>query len=93
MKIDFRKLKVENVDGTEIEVDISKDLGKSMYLGAFAEEEMNLGKDIYKTGEVELNRVRAAAVKKTADKIFNAFVRVALDVVLKDIISNDSVPD
>ena len=77
MKVDFSKVTVKDIDGNDNIFDLSKDLGKIMYENSFLEEELQLGKEIYQNGEVELNKVRAEAIKKYLSS-FKAFVRIPL---------------
>jgi beta-xylosidase len=77
MKIDFSKLEISDIDETKVIIDISKDLGKIMYENSFTDDELLLGKDIYVKKEIDVNKVRAEAIKKYLSS-FKAFVRIPL---------------
>lgn len=81
MKVDFRKIKAENVDGTTVEISVSEQLGNQIYQMAMTEEEMNFGREIFKKGEVDLNKNRASIIEKILEK--NIFVAFAKSAILK----------
>ena len=87
MKVDFSKVTVKDIDGNDNIFDLSKDLGKMMYENSFLDEELQLGKEIYQNGEVELNKIRAEAIKKYLPN-FKAFVRIPLAELLN---SSDTI--
>ena len=83
MKVDFRKIKAENVDGTTVEISVNEQLGNQIYQMAMTEEEMNFGREIFKKGEVDLNKTRASIIEKILEK--NIFVAFATKAILKAI--------
>lgn len=64
MKIDFRKIMIQDVEGHEVSTDISKDLGNVMYMRGMHIEEKDLGHDIYHHGEVELDEKQQQIVQR-----------------------------
>ena len=78
MKIDFRRITVEDIEGNPITIDVSKELGNDMYLNAQDIAEADLGHDIYHNGEMELTDEQAAMVAKYVERGFKAFVKKSL---------------
>ena len=87
MKIDFRKIKVFDIEGKESNLDISKELGNSIYRNTADLGELELARNIYKDGEVEINAEQAAILNKYVREGFLAFVQEALCPVLVEIIN------
>ena len=63
-KVDFRKITLKNVEGEEMSVDFSKQLGNQMYMQGQNIEECELGKRMYFDGEVEMNEKGIEVVKR-----------------------------
>lgn len=63
-KVDFRKITLKNVEGEEMSVDFSKQLGNQMYMQGQNIEECELGKRMYFDGEVELKDKDIEVVKR-----------------------------
>ena len=63
-KVDFRKITLKNVEGEEMSVDFSKQLGNQMYMQGQNIEECELGKRMYFDGEVELSEKDIEVVKR-----------------------------
>lgn len=59
-KIDFTKVVVENVDGSFDTVDLSKILGNAIWGHANSLEISELGRRIWKDGEVEIGKEEVA---------------------------------
>ena len=64
MKIDFRKIEVVLLDGTKNQIDVSKLLGNSIFNNTPDLGELEIARDIYKNGEVDLTPEQAESVKK-----------------------------
>ncbi len=90
MKVDFSKVVVKDIEDKDVIVDVSHELGKTMYANAFPDEELQIGKDIYFKKEIELNRPRAEAIKKYLPN-FTAVVRMAISQILEKVIESDSI--
>nr|WP_298672099.1 hypothetical protein [uncultured Prevotella sp.] len=89
MKINFEKIEGKDVNGKVINIDMSKTLGNQMYRTAMSEDDMNLGKEIYIKGTIEVNPRRAASIKRFINEgSFFAFVKCAiiptLDRIMKE---------
>lgn len=78
MKIDFSKIMIEDIEGNEIAVDVSKDLGNMMYLNAQDIAVADLGREIYHKKEVELNEVQVKQIRPFVEKGFKAIVKRVL---------------
>lgn len=63
-KVDFRKIEVENIEGGKDIADVSKELGNQMYMRGADIEECELGRDLWKNGEVELSEKHVKIVRK-----------------------------
>lgn len=85
MKIDFRKLEVEDIEGNKSTVDISKMLGNAIYQKTVDLGELELAQDIYKNGEVELSSEQVGNIKGYVSTGFVAFVQIAVNKALEEI--------
>ena len=63
IKVDFRQIPVKDIEGNIQPVDMSKALGNQLYMQGKDIVECELGRDIWRKGEVELNDQQAAIVK------------------------------
>lgn len=82
MKVDFRKIRVRNIEGEEEVADISKTIGNILYMNGQDIEECELGKAIYHDGEVELNEKAVETVKRFA-KNFSYLMRSSIENACK----------
>lgn len=78
MKIDFSKIMIEDIEGNKVAVDVSKELGNMMYLGAQDIAVADLGHDIYHKKEVELDEVQAKHVRGYVERGFKAILKRTL---------------
>ena len=54
-KIDFGHIVVQNIEGKDVNVDLRKTLGESMYINSRNYDGFDLGRTIYRSeGEIEL---------------------------------------
>ena len=83
MKIDFSKIQVKDIEGNEVTLDVSQELGNMMYLNARDIAVADLGHEIYHKKEVELNDDQAKAVAEFVEKGFKAFVKREILAMLK----------
>ncbi len=87
-KIDFRKIRIKDVEGNDIPADISKQLGNQMYMQGQNIEECELGRDIYHNGEVELDEQQAKTVERFVSSysyIMRTPILEMLDVTPKNV--------
>lgn len=82
MKIDFRKIKVKDIEGTVEPSDISKMLGNVIYQKTADLGELELAQNIYKNGEVELLPEQAERIKEYVKTNFVAVVQIAVNEAL-----------
>lgn len=78
MKIDFSKIEIEDIEGKKVAVDVSKELGNMMYLGADDIAVCDLGREIYHKKEVELTDAQAKQVRVYVCKGFRAVLKRVL---------------
>lgn len=89
MKIDFKNVIVKDIEGAEETIDMSKELGKILYKSAISKEGLDLARDIYDNGEVELDVETAKAVKQIVINSFLAVIQEALVPELDSIIDQE----
>ena len=77
-KIDFRKIEVKTLDGTPQVLDMSKELGNAIYAKTMDLGELELAREIYKNGEVEIDEVQAETLIRIIREHFLAFVQESI---------------
>ena len=82
MIIDFRKIKVTDIEGKNSTVDIAKMLGNAIYQKTADLGELELAQQIYKNGEVELSTNQAESIKEYVRTNFVAVVQIAVNEAL-----------
>ena len=82
MKIDFREIQVQDIEGNNSTVDNARMLGNAIYQKTAALGELELAQNIYKSGEVEVSPEQAESIKKYVSTGFVAFVQVAVNEAL-----------
>lgn len=87
MEIDFRKIEIENLDGSKESFDISKELGNAIFRKTQDLGELELAKHIYRKGAVDLTQEQAQVVRNYVEDTFLAFVKEAVLPKLDDIIN------
>lgn len=86
MKIDFRKITVQDVDGNKSTVDVSKELGNIIYKNTPDLGELEFAQEIYKSGEVDIDEARAEIIRRYMDVgRFFAFVKAGINEELNSI--------
>ena len=85
MKIDFSKVQIKDIEGNTQAVDISKELGNMMYLGAKDIAVADLGHDIYHKKEVDLTKEQAQNVKVFVEQGFKAILKRELIPLLDSV--------
>ncbi len=87
-KVDFRKIQVQDIEGKNVTVDISKELGNSIYKNTPDLGELDFAQSIYKDGEVEIDKTQAEIIRKYLDAGgFLAFVKKSVFEILDTIIN------
>lgn len=80
MRIDFRKIEVEiNIDGTTEQINVCKELGNAIYQNTPDLGELDFAREIYHSGEVEIDATRVEIVRKYMD-VAQFFARVKAGV-------------
>ncbi|NLZ87402.1 MAG: hypothetical protein GX912_10515 [Gammaproteobacteria bacterium] len=87
MKIDFRKILVKDIEGNESTFDISKELGNDIYNKTADIGELELARELYLKGEIELDAIKVEILKKYIDEGYKAFVKEALNPILDKVIN------
>ncbi|WP_196213008.1 hypothetical protein [Bacteroides cellulosilyticus] len=87
MKIDFRNIKVKDIEGNNSTLDVSKELGNAIYGKTADIGELELARDIYKNGEIDVEATTAAIIVKYVREGFLAFVQEAVCPLLENIIN------
>ena len=80
MKIDFRRIEVKDIEGNIIPFDMSKVLGNAIYQKT---ADLELARDIYRNGEVELTQEQVECIKDYVKTAFVAFVQEAVIAMLE----------
>lgn len=89
MKIDFRKIQTKGIDNKIIPRDLSQELGNAIFQRTTDIGELDLARDIYHKGEIEVGKKEAAMLKKYVEQYFLAFVKEVLLPVLNKILSDE----
>lgn len=89
MKIDFKKIIVTDIDGTQETIDISKEIGQLLYRTAIRQEGLDIAKTLYNEGELEVDAFTAKALKQLISTNFLAIIQNAIIPTLEDIISSE----
>lgn len=88
MRIDFRKIEAAaSIEGEPEIFDVSKNLGNEIYRNTPDLGELNFAQELYKDGEVEITEERAAIVRKYISDNFYAFIQVAVNKKLDEVIN------
>lgn len=87
MKIDFRRIQVKDIEGNNSTLDVSKELGNAIYGKTADIGELELARDMYKNGEIDVDAENAAIIVKYVRLNFLAFVQEAVCPLLEDIIN------
>lgn len=82
-KVDFRKIQVENINGEMETVDISKALGNALYPQGKTLEVVELARNIWKNGEVELTDEDVKTLEEYVPQMFNYIASSAIINAIK----------
>ena len=82
MKVDLSKLRIEMIDGSIMEYDLSKELAEVIFKTTQSLAEHSFCLDLYKNPVVELTDENKAIIKEYTEKYFKAFVQVAINELL-----------
>ena len=73
-KVDFRKIEIENINGDKEVVDLSKILGNSLYSQGKTLEVVELARNIWKDGEVELKDEDVKILEEQIPQLFPTYI-------------------
>jgi len=83
MKIDFRKIEIEDINGNVSVIDLSKELGNLIYKNTPDLGELEFAQELYKNGEVDIDGAKAEIIRKYVDRSgVLAFVKIAIEKAL-----------
>jgi hypothetical protein len=82
--VDLSKLKIEMIDGSIMEYDLSKELAEVIFKTTQSLAEHSFCLDLYKNPIVELTDENKAIIEKYVSQYFKAFVQVAVNKLLSD---------
>jgi len=82
--IDLSKLKIEMIDGSIMEYDLSKELAEVIFKTTQSLAEHSFCLDLYKNPIVELTDDNKAIIEKYVSQYFKAFVQIAVNKLLSD---------
>ena len=82
MKADLRKVQVENIEGKFDTVDVSKQLGNAIYNQSRDLGEVELAREMYKTGEIEATEENKKIIGKYIAE-FPYIFRAAIEKVFE----------
>ena len=82
--VDLSKLKIEMIDGSIMEYDLSKELAEVIFKTTQSLAEHSFCLDLYKNPVVELTDENKAIIEKYVDKYFKAFVKVAVNKIINE---------
>lgn len=77
MKINFRNIKTLDIEGKEQTLDISKELGNTIYGETMDIGEVELARRIYLEGELDLSEEEVEIIKMFMEKFFKGFIKEA----------------
>lgn len=89
-KIDFRQIEIEMLDGNNSTVDISKELGNQIYQKTADLGELELAREIYRDGEVEIDHQQSGILSAYISSGFLAFVQEAACRQLEALFADDN---
>lgn len=87
MKVDFRKIKVTDLYDNVQEVDVSKALGNLIFNNTKDLGEFEVAREIFKNGEVDINKEMASRLKIYAAGFERIIVQEAIKSTL-DMVDN-----
>lgn len=82
--IDLSKVKLQMVDRSEKEYDLSKELAEVIFQNTQSIPEHNFALELYKNPAVELSDENKAIIEVYIKKYFKAFVQVAVTKLLNE---------
>ena len=78
MKVNFAKIMVKDIEGKTAPRDFSKEIGNTIFSTTKDIGELDLARDIYHKGEVDLSKEQAQLVKGYVEQNFLAWAKEAI---------------
>lgn len=78
MKIDFRKIEVTDIEGNKSTIDVSQKFANAVYQNTGDIGELEIAREIYLNGVVDLTPEQAESLKKYADLFVRAIDRLSV---------------
>ena len=82
-KVDFRKIEIENINGEMETVDLSKTLGNALFPHGKTFEVVELARNIWKDGEVELKDEDVKILEEYVPQLFPYIFKTAIMNAIK----------
>ena len=81
-KVDLSRLEITNIDGSKVEIDLSKELAQGIYSTTQKISELSFAMDLFKDPVVELTEENKEIIRSNVEKGFKAFVQVAVNKLI-----------
>jgi len=89
-KINLKQIEVEiDYNGTKAITDVSEPLASAIFNNAENYDDFELGREIHKKGEVEIDEQQAQAIKKYIPLGFKIFVQPSIIQALDNLFNNN----
>lgn len=85
MKVDFSNIVISGIDGKDITIDVSRQLGNALYYSSKDYAMSELGANIYKNKAVDIDKEQATAIVNISKAIFSYVASHALCSLLSDL--------
>lgn len=82
-KVDFNNIEVETLNGEKKVFKIAEELGNAIFAKTQDLGELELAREIYKNGEVEVTEQQAQMLNDYIKKVFLAFIQVSICPILE----------
>lgn len=80
--IDLSKVTVKNIDGTDIIIDVAKELAQVIFANTQSIEEHSFAIEMYKHPVIDLTEGNRDIITKYVDKFFRAYVKIAIQKLI-----------
>ena len=91
MLIDFRNITIKNIEGEESTVDISKDLGNLLYNSAVSQEGLEISRELYHNGEMDVTKENVEVLKGIIAGNFLAVIQESLNPIFDKIMNTEEI--
>lgn len=82
-KLNFKSVQVNDIDGTVKDLDFSKEIGNLIFRTTKNLGELEIAREIYQKGKIEVDEKTAEMIKNYIDENFVAFAKEALIPLFK----------